>query len=160
MLVVNYVERGYTSKSGSEKLMKNHNAPLCQCLYFIEVYFLVYDLKSHKNHTYWCWSTNHALNVSTCFELVFPHLGYIDTTQTPSEYHDWECKHRAQARCPSILLENLPFIWGHPPFLSARDLLLNPVCFHLNFFCDWPRALVSYPNQSWWNLLVAYRVLH
>lgn len=139
--------RGYTSKSGSEKFMKNHNSPLCQCLYFIVVWVLVYDLKSHKNHTYWCWCTKHALNTCPGFALIFPHLGYIDTTRTPSEYHGWECRPCAQARCPSALLENLPFIWGHPPSLSATHLWLDPVGFHPNFFSDWPRALVSYSNQ-------------
>jgi hypothetical protein len=120
---------------------------MCQCLYATVMKFLVYmyDLKLHKNHTYWCWCTNYALNTCPWFALIFPHLGYIDTTRTRSEYHHLECRHCAQPRCSSALLENLPIILGHPP--SATDLWLDPVGFHPNFFSDWPRALLSYSNQ-------------
>jgi hypothetical protein len=55
----------------------------------------------------------------------------------------------AQARSPSPLPENLPFIWGHPPSLLATEFWLDPVGFHPNFFSDWPRAFVSYSNQSY-----------
>jgi hypothetical protein len=146
VLVVKHVGRGvYIKVRFWKNYEKNHNSPLCQCLYFLVV--LVYDLKSHKNHTYWCWCTNYALNTCPRFALISPHLGYIDTTRTPSEYHDWECRRCAQARYPSALLKKSTFIWGHPPSLSATDLWLDPAGFHPNFFSDWPRVLVSYPNQ-------------
>ena len=135
-MVLKHVGRGYTSKSGCDILMKNHISSLCQYLYFILVELINYDPKIHEIHTYRCWCTKYALSRRPFLALIFSHFDYIRTTQTPSEYRAREFTHCAQSRTSSALLKNPLFIWGHPPSLSATDLFLDHVGFHLNLLSN------------------------
>jgi hypothetical protein len=55
---------------------------------------------------YWC--TNYALNTCPCFTLIFPQLGYIDTTRTHQ----------------STMIGNVDTLRKHDPLLPFKKIYL------------------------------------